>query len=213
MSKKLICIFIFLMLIIGKTFPQNNLVNTRWEGNTDSRHFALEFGDSSFRFIKSAYNSPIGPRPQQIEVGTYIIRGEIILLESDVSYRAILFGGTLSLQGPLGFSLELHRVQSGNNPQINTQNLPSFTLTNRTGYTIRALYIISSSSTSDSFGSNILTGTLSNGQSTTVRLSQSLNSVNRYDIRIVDTDGDSYTKWNILITNNGTVVFTFDDFD
>ena len=35
----------------------------------------------------------------------------------------------------------------------------------------------------------------------------------RYDIQLVDEDGDSYTKWNVLITPNARIVFTIGDLD
>jgi len=87
----------------------------------------------------------------------------------------------------------------------------SITITNNTGYEIKGVYV--SLSTSDSWGSNRLGGffssNLKNSNSTIV---SSLRSKNRYDIRLEDTDGDNYIKWEVLIQPNQNIVFTFDDY-
>jgi len=54
---------------------------------------------------------------------------------------------------------------------------------------------------------------LMNGKSVSVRLAHPLNTVNRYDIRVKDKDGDTYTKWNVLITQNMTIEFTILNLD
>ena len=55
--------------------------------------------------------------------------------------------------------------------------------------------------------------TLRSGQSVSVRLPLPLSANNRYDIQLVDLDGDTYTRFNELLTNNRQIVFTFDHFD
>ena len=54
---------------------------------------------------------------------------------------------------------------------------------------------------------------LLNGQSVTVRLPSPLSRTNRYDIRLKDKDGDTYTMRNILVTNNKVITFNFSDLD
>jgi len=91
------------------------------------------------------------------------------------------------------------------------QNLISITVINRTGYTGWYLYI--SPSSSDTWGPDRLgEGTLSNGRSFTLR-DLPFSADNRYDLRLVDEDEDSYTKWNVQIRQNQNIEFTFDDFD
>ena len=94
-----------------------------------------------------------------------------------------------------------------------SNNQSSITIANRTGYRIDYIYI--SPSTSDSWGEDFLgsSETLVNNQSATFRLPEPLNVTNRYDIRVIDLDGDSYTKMNVLVTQNMTIEFTFNDFD
>ena len=107
----------------------------------------------------------------------------------------------------------LSGMVTGSNQSSTTDNRPLITIINRTGFTIWYVYV--SPTTSTSWGSDILRPdqVLTNGQSINIRLGQPLNQTNRYDIRIIDLDGDSYTKRNVLISNNATITFTFDDFD
>ena len=74
----------------------------------------------------------------------------------------------------------------------------NITVRNRTGYTGHYLYISPTGSNQwgqDLLGSNVLL----NGYEYTV----SGQSGARYDIRMVDEDGDSYTRWNVGL-NEGT---------
>ena len=88
----------------------------------------------------------------------------------------------------------------------------SITITNNTGYTVYYAYV--SPSDNDNWGRDVLgTDILANGSSVTVQLPYPLSEINRYDIKLIDLDGDSYTKWNLTLAQNGTIRFTFDDFD
>lgn len=91
------------------------------------------------------------------------------------------------------------------------QNLPGVTIVNNTGFTVYYVYI--SQTASQNWGTDTLgSSVLSNGSSTSVRLPYPLNVVNRYDIKLVDKDGDSYIKWDVPVTANASIVFTFNDF-
>ena len=94
-----------------------------------------------------------------------------------------------------------------------TFNGPPITIVNNTGYTI--WYVRISDSASDTWGRDRLgtTETLPNGQSVTLNLPFPITSVNRYDIQLEDSDGDTYSKYNQLVNANSRVVFTFDDID
>jgi len=90
--------------------------------------------------------------------------------------------------------------------------LPVVTVVNNTGYT--CFYLFLSPVTSDNWEEDVLgDDILESGQSIRVRLEFPLSHSNRYDFKMIDLDGDSYTKWNVLLTENAVVVFTFDDFD
>jgi len=90
---------------------------------------------------------------------------------------------------------------------------PPITIVNNTGYEIFYLYI--SPVTSDSWGPDRLASnqTIPDKQSVTVNLPFPISQGNRYDIMVEDLDEDTYTKYNVTVTANGRIVFTFDDFD
>jgi uncharacterized protein YcfL len=96
-------------------------------------------------------------------------------------------------------------------PQQSTE-LPVITIVNRTGYLCHYLYL-SPTSVDNWENDELGDSTLENGQSFRVTLEYPLSRENRYDILMVDLDGDTYTKWDVLLTENAVIVFTFDDFD
>jgi len=97
-------------------------------------------------------------------------------------------------------------------PFSSQSELPVITVVNNTGYT--CFYLFLSPVTNDNWEDDKLgDNTLPNGQSVRVRLDFPLSQANRYDFRMVDLDDDTYTKWDVLLTENAVIVFTFDDFD
>ena len=74
---------------------------------------------------------------------------------------------------------------------------PSITIVNNTGYEVWYVYI--SQTTSSTWGDDFLdpNQVLRNGESATFTLPFPLNVVNRYDIHLIDLDGDSYTQWDV----------------
>ncbi|MCL2067094.1 MAG: hypothetical protein FWG99_06480 [Treponema sp.] len=93
------------------------------------------------------------------------------------------------------------------------QQNPSITIVNNTGYTV--WYVYMSQTASNSWGNDLLKSDeiLSDGTSVSLQLPFPLNVVNRYDIRLEDSDGDTYTKMNVMVRANSAIVFTFDDID
>ena len=93
------------------------------------------------------------------------------------------------------------------------QENPAITIVNNTGYEVWYVYI--SQTASPTWGDDYLepTQVLRSGESATFRLPFPINVVNRYDIQLVDLDGDSYTQMNVLVSPNARIEFTFDDFD
>ena len=88
---------------------------------------------------------------------------------------------------------------------------PSVTVVNNTGYPVSEVYI--SQTASEFWGNNLLRNrNIASGASSSFKLPYALDVVNRYDIRLVDTDGDTYTRMNILVSAGVSIVFTFDDF-
>jgi S1-C subfamily serine protease len=87
----------------------------------------------------------------------------------------------------------------------------SIQIVNKTGYTVYQVQLSPASSDEwgpDRLGSDIL----QTGQTLTVD-SLPLNIIDRYDIHLIDEDGDTYTKWNVLITPNKSIEFTINDLD
>ena len=91
------------------------------------------------------------------------------------------------------------------------QSQVSITVVNNTGYEVYYVYI--SPSASSYWGEDRLpwNQTLRNNQSVSLQLPDPRQ--NRYNIRLIDLDGDSYTKMNVPVSANARIVFTFDDFD
>jgi V8-like Glu-specific endopeptidase len=97
-------------------------------------------------------------------------------------------------------------------PDRSDNGLPLVSIVNNTGYTVYYVYI--SPTSTDDWEADVLgDDVLLDGTSVSVRLEYPLNIANRYDIRLEDSDGDTYTKWNVTITPNTTIEFTFSDID
>lgn len=82
-------------------------------------------------------------------------------------------------------------------------------ITNRTGYTIYYAYVSPARSGSwenDVLGNSVLT----NGQTHRVFLRGYTSPI--FDVRLVDEDGDSYTFWNVDVSQEDILV-TLDDID
>ena len=91
-------------------------------------------------------------------------------------------------------------------PQVAT-----ITIVNSTGYTVYAVYM--SPHDASSYGDDLLASDqiLLNGQSFVHQLPLPLSET--YDISLIDEDIDSYSKWDIRISDGDVIVFTFDDYD
>ena len=89
---------------------------------------------------------------------------------------------------------------------------PSITIVNNTGLAVSEVFI--SQTASDTWGSNLMPSrTLANGDSSSFRLPFAIDVVNRYDVRLVDSEGDAYIQWNVLVSPDESLVFSFADFD
>ena len=116
--------------------------------------------------------------------------------------RIIFVFGELNARNPSGHGAL--PVVSGSGPAL--------TVVNNTGY--HGYYLYVSATANDYWGDDWLgSGTLPTGYEITINLPFPINVVNRYDFRLVDSDGDSYTKMNVQVQSNGRVVFVFNDID
>jgi len=95
--------------------------------------------------------------------------------------------------------------------QTRTTSIAGIKVINNTGYQGYNLFIRAAGT--NQWGIDLLGNEyLRNGHSFSISSLPSSRS-NRYDIRLIDTDRDSYTKLNIAINPNTNIIFTFDDFD
>ena len=92
------------------------------------------------------------------------------------------------------------------------QIIPTIIIVNNTGYTISKI-LITPVKLNYREGIVTLITTLKHGESISCRLSKSLGQFNTYTIELIDDAGDSYTKFDQTVTNNGRFVFTIWDWD
>ena len=88
------------------------------------------------------------------------------------------------------------------------------TFTNNTGYTIKELYV--SPTSHDDWYENLLKeGEVPNGKSVEVMIPEYESDELVFDIMAVDTEGDSYSKYEVDLTSpqNRVVEFTFDAYE
>ena len=89
---------------------------------------------------------------------------------------------------------------------------PVVTIVNNTGFTIYNVQL-SQTATSNWEEDVLKEKVLRNGNRIRVTLAYPLTVANRYDIKLTDEDGDTYTKWNVFITDEKIIIFTLDDLD
>ena len=90
--------------------------------------------------------------------------------------------------------------------------LPVVTIANNTGNTIYYLYI--SPVTTDNWEEDVLgQEVLVNRESFKVKLTLPLSKADCYDVMLIDSNGNSYTRMDVSITPDTTLVFTILDLD
>jgi hypothetical protein len=106
-------------------------------------------------------------------------------------------------------------VESGKSapPQspLSPSETPSFYLLNKTGFTVREVYVTQTQS--EDWGTNVFQGYLYSGQTVLITLRLPLSVADRYNIRLVDADGDHYSKYDVPITEYGTVEISISEYD
>jgi len=140
---------------------------------------------------------------------------DIKLVDAD-SDTYTISGITLRQNQTVEFTINnLDSNANSNNQSSNTtsaNNNPVVTIVNNTGYVVYYIYL--SPVSSDDWEEDVLgDDVLLDGYSINVRLATPLNIVNKYDIKLTDADGDTYTKWNVQITPNMTINFYLTDLD
>ena len=90
---------------------------------------------------------------------------------------------------------------------------PTITIVNNTGYKIYYLYISPRYSSSWGYDQMGSTEELANGASKSIKLPVHTDINDTYDIRIKDSDGDTYSKRNVKVSQGSRIVFTMSDMD
>ena len=90
--------------------------------------------------------------------------------------------------------------------------VPIVAIVNNTGFECYELYV--KPSTEQDWGADLLgKEILPSGQSFRIKLAIPLSISDIYDIRMVDSDDDSYTKYRVQLAHGSNIVFTKRDSD
>jgi len=93
-----------------------------------------------------------------------------------------------------------------------SEEVPVVTIANNTGYTVYYIYI--TPVTTDFWEEDVLgQGALSNRESFKVKLTLPLSTADCYDVMLIDSNGNSYTRMDVPIKPDTTLVFTVLDLD
>ena len=87
----------------------------------------------------------------------------------------------------------------------------TFQIVNETGFTIKNILICRAGE--KDWGSNYLSGTLLNKQRATINFNQPLDGTVLYNIRMIDDDGDRYSKYDVKLNNRSVIRIGISDFE
>lgn len=194
----------------GQTDP-NEIVGNAWNYNLLAGRRTFDLGYDEPNYNRGYLVS------DRTQVSLEVEAGHIYLAEATVIGNQVTITITDVTNSELGKSLDIgtapvfKRTLALREERPQEQNV-TITIENNTGFPIHYMYISSSDSTS--WGSDVLGSreVIRNKSSRKVTLPP-LNIARRYDIRLEDKDGDTYTKWNVIITPNMTINFRLSDID
>jgi hypothetical protein len=90
--------------------------------------------------------------------------------------------------------------------------IPVVAIVNNTGFECYSLYV--KPAADHDWGNDLLgADVLPNGQSFRIKLAIPLSIADTYDIRMVDIDDDTYSKYRVQLANGSNIVFTKRDAD
>jgi uncharacterized protein YgiM (DUF1202 family) len=182
----------------------------------------------TYATVSEALNMRSGPSVDYTVVHKLVANSRVEVVSQDGNWTKIVYGNQE------GFVNRAYLRNDSTPTQVEesarkTATPPSFTklppapatstndgqsivrIVNNTGYSVYYAYVVAVPAQywgDDKLGSSDI---LPNGSSVSIRLPSS--STNKYGIRLKDLDGDTYTKWNISISNNQTITFTIEDID
>jgi hypothetical protein len=114
------------------------------------------------------------------------------------------------LEDVLSAAVESGKTSTPQDPH-QPSDTPSFYLLNKTGFTVKEVYVTQAQS--DTWGANVFQGFLYSGQTVLITLRLPLSAADQYNIRLVDADGDHYSKYHVSITEYGMVEITINEYD
>ena len=180
---------------IGDAFD-NFLSNAKWESllaDDGNRYVNVEGGALyNEKEVKVAVQFLIDPDEEGLGINAFEINGV-------PQNTLILFG---LLEKAYEDAETAPPVSRNKNTSANTT---SINIVNNTGYTIRFVYVTPADQEATSSPQEVK---LLNGQSITM---PSLQTKKRYNITLIDSDGDYYFKENVSISPNQRIVFTLND--
>jgi hypothetical protein len=82
---------------------------------------------------------------------------------------------------------------------------------NKTGFTVKEVYVAHAQS--EDWGSHVFQGHLYHGQTFLITLRAPLNNAEYYNSRVIDANGDHYSKYNVQISEYAVVEITIDEYN
>ncbi|MCL2138246.1 MAG: hypothetical protein FWH41_01815 [Treponema sp.] len=86
-----------------------------------------------------------------------------------------------------------------------------FRVVNDTGFTVKNVFVCKAGE--KNWGKNYLTNNLSKGQHITINLGVPPDDAALYNVRIIDVDGDAYTKYNLEIKRRDRISIGIGDME
>ncbi len=136
-----------------------------------------------------------------------------IKLEDDEGDTYTKWDVTISANSAIEFTIADLDVDSDYDyyDTSSSEDYPEIEITNNTGYTIYYVYV---SPTDSDWGDDVLDDDiLLDGESVYVTLPYSIDYENEYDIKLEDSEGDTYTRWAVDVSPYDEIEFTIDDLD
>ena len=190
--------------------PRPGRLTVRTEGNIDP-DIVLLYDPS----VTANRNRPIASNDD------YPGRGLNALASEDVRAGTVYIAVGLAAGSPgeyillAGLDGEIDNVPyttaAATNTTVQTSSGPQVAIVNNTGSSVWYVYI--SETDSDSWGPDRLASDqiLRNAESVSLQLPRPINQVNRYDIRLIDSNSNEYIKWNVQVSANARITFTSAD--
>lgn len=91
-----------------------------------------------------------------------------------------------------------------------SEEVTAFYVLNNTGFTIKSVFLCPADT--ENWGPAVFNGYIYNGQNTRINLAPPVQS-GSYHIRLVDIDGDRYSKFGVEVKDFETVEITIGEFD